>query len=145
MAALTQERNTLMLAGAGPVVRQIEIEVKGGVRIFTGALVSVKSNLARPGTPETGAKGWGRAEKTVDNRLGVDGAVKVLIREGVYKFANSPAGIDFIDPVTFHIGNPCYIVDDQTVGKTDGGGTRSEAGGIFRVDADGVWVDLKIG
>ena len=145
MAALSQERNTLMLAGGGPAVRQIEIEVKGGVKIYAGALVSVKSSLARPGTTESGAKGWGRAEKTADNLTGIDGAVKVIIREGVFKFDNSPAGTDFIDPSAMNLGNPCYIVDDQTVAKTDGGGTRSPAGGIYRVDTDGVWVDMKIG
>lgn len=145
MAALNQERNTIMLAGAGPLVRQVEIEMKGGVKIFAGALVSVKSGLARPGSVETGAQGWGRAEKTVDNRTGGDGAEKVIVREGVCKYNNSPSGPDFIDSAAFNLGNLCYIVDDQTVAKTDGGGTRSPAGQIFGVDADGVWVDMKIG
>ena len=33
-----------------------------------------------------------------------------------------------------------YIVDDETVAKTDGGGTRSIAGTIKQVDAAGVWI-----
>ena len=33
------------------------------------------------------------------------------------------------------------MVDDQTVAKTDGTGTRSAAGVVVNVDALGVWVD----
>lgn len=38
------------------------------------------------------------------------------------------------------IGSDCYIVDDQTVAKTNGTNTRSVAGKIMDVDAQGVWV-----
>ena len=44
---------------------------------------------------------------------------------------------------TADIGADCYVVDDQTVAKTNGGGQRSVAGKIFDVDAQGVWVDLR--
>ena len=40
------------------------------------------------------------------------------------------------------VGADCYIVDDQTVAKTNGTNTRSVAGKIIAVDADGVWVKL---
>jgi len=40
------------------------------------------------------------------------------------------------------IGTYCYIVDDQTVAKTDGTATRSSAGKVFDVDAQGVWVEI---
>jgi hypothetical protein len=43
------------------------------------------------------------------------------------------------------IGDACYIVDDQTVAKTDGAAgqnpaTRSPAGTVVDLDDDGVWV-----
>ena len=41
------------------------------------------------------------------------------------------------------VGSDCYIVDDQTVAKTNGTNTRSVAGKVFDVDADGVWVDFR--
>ena len=41
------------------------------------------------------------------------------------------------------IGKDCFIVDDQTVAKTNGANTRSRAGKVFDVDADGVWVDFR--
>ena len=41
------------------------------------------------------------------------------------------------------VGSDCYIVDDQTVAKTNGSGTRSRAGRVFDVDSEGVWVDFR--
>jgi hypothetical protein len=40
------------------------------------------------------------------------------------------------------VGKQCYLVDDQTVAKTDGTNTRSPAGFVRDVDADGVWVEF---
>ena len=41
------------------------------------------------------------------------------------------------------VGADCYGVDDTTVAKTDGTGTRSVAGVIRDVDAVGVWIEFK--
>ena len=38
----------------------------------------------------------------------------------------------------------CYIVDDQTVAKTDGSSARSKAGTIVNVDDQGVWVRIGV-
>ena len=55
-------------------------------------------------------------------------------------FANSAAA----DAITLaDIGADCYIVDDQTVAKTSATNTRSVAGKVFDVDAEGVWVDFR--
>ena len=52
---------------------------------------------------------------------------------------NSAAG----DAITrAEIGDVCYIVDDETVAKTNGTSTRSAAGTIRDVDAQGVWVEI---
>ena len=67
------------------------------------------------------------------------GDLTVDYRPGVYRFANS-SGADAIAKAD--IGAKCFIVDDQTVAKTDGTGTRSPAGIIDGVDANGVWVRL---
>ena len=59
------------------------------------------------------------------------------IRQGVFKFENSSAG----DAIAIaEIGDDCYIVDDQTVAKTNGGSTRSVAGKVIDVVSDGVFV-----
>ena len=39
------------------------------------------------------------------------------------------------------LGKTCYIVDDETVAKTDGTATRSAAGKVVGLDSDGVWVE----
>ena len=59
------------------------------------------------------------------------------IRKGTFRFGNSASG-DLI--AIADIGNDCYIVDDQTVAKTNGTNTRSVAGKVHDVDAEGVWV-----
>jgi len=38
------------------------------------------------------------------------------------------------------IGTDCYIVDDNTVAKTNGTSTRSRAGKVVDVNANGVFV-----
>lgn len=134
-AALTQDRNTPQRDGD-----IINIGVAAGKKIYAGALVALDANgYATPGATATTLKGLGRAEEQVDNSSGSNGDVAVNVRKGIFRFANEAT-----DQVTAaDIGNNCYIVDDQTVAKTDGTGTRSVAGKVFDVDSQGVWVDMR--
>lgn len=70
------------------------------------------------------------------------GDARVRVKRGVFKFANSAAG-DLIAQA--NVGADCYIADDQTVALTNGTNTRSRAGKIVAVDADGVWVQVGLG
>lgn len=136
MSGLTNDRNTPMRDG-----NTLVIGVKGGEKIFAGSLVALNSSgYATPGATATGLKALGRAEEQADNSAGADGAVSVEVRKGVFRFGNSASG-DAITPA--EIGSDCYIADDQTVAKTDGTGTRSVAGKVFDVDAQGVWVSIR--
>lgn len=133
MAALTEARMTKKrenLVFARPVA--------GTKKIYEGALVCLNATgYATPGAVATTLKADGRAKTTVDNTAGADGALKVEVEKGTFQFANSAAG----DAIAIaDIGNDCYVVDDQTVAKTSGGATRSIAGKIVDVDAQGVWV-----
>jgi len=65
--------------------------------------------------------------------------VQVAVRRGCFQFANS-ASTDAL--TNLDIGATCYIVDNQTVAKTDGSATRSKAGVVRSVDAGGVWVEF---
>ena len=125
---LTKKRENLVFARG----------VAATKKIFEGALVCLSATgFATPGAVATTLKADGRAKTTVDNTAGADGAVKVEVEKGTFQFANSAAG----DAITIaDIGNDCYVVDDQTVAKTNGGATRSIAGKIVDVDALGVWV-----
>jgi hypothetical protein len=113
--------------------------VAAGVKIFAGALVALNATgYLVPGAVSTTLRYQGKAEDYVDNTAGVDGAKKVLVRRNLaFKFANHQA-----DPVAqADVGNTVYIVDDQTVAKTNGANTRSAAGKVLAIDADGVWVE----
>lgn len=133
MAALTAPRNTLQRVGdvtAYPVAADTVIH--------QGGLVVLAAGYAAPGSTATGLVAVGRAESSVNNAGGAAGAQQVEARVGVFRFANSVA-----DPIAAaDRGSACYIVDDQTVAKTSGSGTRSLAGTVYGVDADGVWVGV---
>ena len=134
--ALAGDRKTISREGATLV-----LPVAEAAKIFAGSLVAVDANgYATPGAVATTLKGVGRAEQQADNTLGADGDITVEVRKGVYLFANSA---DTDEITRAQIGSNCYIVDDETVAKTDATGTRSVAGVVFDVDADGVWVKFN--
>lgn len=135
MAALTADRNTPIRAN-----EDFSFPVAAATKIFAGSLVALNSSgLAVPGATATTLKAAGRAEALADNSAGAASAINVKVRRGCFRFANSGGG----DAIALaDIRANCYIVDDQTVAKTDGTGTRSVAGVIRDVDADGVWVEI---
>ncbi len=134
MAALTSARNTLERAGD-----VLDYPVKASVKPIQGGIAVMNAGYAAPGTTAVGLIAVGRFEETVDNSTGANGAAVVKVKRGTFKFANSSAG-DLIAQAD--VGADCYIVDDQTVAKTNGTSTRSVAGKIIAVDADGVWVKI---
>ncbi|NVO00030.1 MAG: hypothetical protein HXX17_11945 [Geobacteraceae bacterium] len=134
MAALTTDRNTPMKDG-----ELIPLLAAAAKKFFAGAIVCVDANgYATPGATATTLRFMGRAEGYVDNSAGANGAAVVLVRrKAAFQFANLAADL----VVQADVGNTCYIVDDQTVAKTNGGATRSAGGKILAVDAAGVWVE----
>ena len=133
---LTGDRATVERSG-----NTINLPAAAAKKFFAGALAARDAaGNATPGATATTLRGVGRVEQYVDNSSGAAGAENIPIRKGIFKFANSGA-TDAI--TTADIGNDCYIVDDQTVAKTSGTNTRSVAGPVFDVDADGVWVDFR--
>ncbi len=136
MTALTKERDTARRTGD-----LLTLKAAAAKKYYAGSLVARDANgRATPGATATTLLGLGRCLETVDNSAGADDAVDVTIEKGIFRFANSSAG-DLITAAD--IGNSCYIVDDQTVAKTDGTSTRSVAGKVHAVDSSGVWVDLR--
>lgn len=108
--------------------------------VHEGGIVCLSATgWATPGATATTLVADGVAKASVDNTGGANGAARVDVAKGVFQFANSAAG----DAITAaEIGDNAYIVDDQTVAKTNGGGTRSVAGKIVDVDAQGVWISF---
>jgi hypothetical protein len=136
MAALGAARNTKERIGDVTAY-----PVKGSTTCYAGGLAVFNAGYAAPGTAATGLIALGRFEETMAN-AGADGAVTARVKRGIFKFGNSASG-DAIAQAD--CGADCWIVDDQTVAKTNGSSTRSRAGKIVAVDADGVWVKLGLG
>lgn len=135
MVALTAARNTPAAAGD-----ERQVPVASNVKIFQGALVQINATgFAVPASATIANVAIGRAEATADNTGGANGAITVDVRRGRYRFANSSAG-DLI--ARTEIGKDCYVVDDQTVAKTNNAGARPVAGKVYDVDAQGVWVEI---
>lgn len=131
---LAADRNTQMKDG-----ELVPVPVAASVKIFAGALVAANATgFATPGAVATTLTYLGRAEEQADNSAGAAGAISVLVRrKKAFKFKNHAADL----VVQADLGKVCYIVDDETVAKTNGAATRSAAGTVIAVDADGVWVE----
>lgn len=136
MVAMTEARR--VKARMGEIMSR---PIAANTRIFQGALVCMAAGVAVNGATATGLIADGIARETVDNTGGAAGALRIESQPGQYYFANSAAG----DAITLaEVGTDCFIVDNQTVAKTNGGGTRSRAGKIIDVDASGVLVAIGI-
>lgn len=135
MAALTSPRNTKKRIGG-----VLDLPVKAATTCYQGGLAVLDAGYAAPGRAATGLIAAGVFIESVTAVAAGDATARV--EPGVYKFANSSAG-DLIAQAD--VGTDCYIVDDQTVAKTNGSNTRSRAGKVFAVDGDGVWVQVGLG
>lgn len=139
MTALSAERNTPTREGADysfPVAASTTCYA-GGIAAMIASSTGVGN--VKPGATATNLKGVGVFAETVVN-AGSAGAVRAKVRKGLFQFGNS-ASTDAI--ALKDVGATCYIVDDQTVALTDGSSSRSAAGIIRDVDANGVWVEFQ--
>ncbi len=126
------ERNTLEREGI-----QFAYEMAAGAAVTKGTIVMLDAGFAKTGSAIAAAIPVGIAAETVSNAAGAAGAARVNVRAGTFLLANS-AGADEITRAD--IGKSAYVADNETVAKTNGGGTRPVAGRIRAVEANGVWV-----
>lgn len=138
MAAATKDRDTQELAPG----RKRSFPMAAGAKVFAGTIAAIDaSGNVNKGITATTIRAVGSFRSAFDNTGGAAGAVVAEAERGVFgPFANSTSG-DLI--AAADVGNDCYIVDDQTVAKTNGSNTRSIAGKVFQVDASGVWVEFR--
>ena len=113
--------------------------------IYQGTIVMVNtSGYARAGATAASCIGVGVAIDysgldQFDNSSGSNGDITVEFEEGIFgPFENSSTSIAVGDE-----GEPCYIVDNQTVHRTSNSGARSVAGIIRKVDSSGVYVEFS--
>lgn len=115
----------------------LAVPVAAGARIHGGAIVCAGADgLAVPGRSEAGLAFLGVARESA---VGLPAAEKsVLVRRAADFLLRSAAGADAVTAA--RIGRPCYIVDDEFVAASDGGGTRSPAGIVTGIEGGRVWV-----
>lgn len=139
MAALTQGRQTK--------ARSVNMRARFGrgmaasVTIFEGSIVAMDtSGNLRPGRATATDIVVGVARDGYVNGT-TAGATIAECDCGVFAFDSGTAG----DAITIaNKGATVYVIDDQTVGLTNGTNTRPAAGKVHDVTADGVWVAIGL-
>jgi hypothetical protein len=117
------ERNTPAL---GTTTRR-NYPVAAGTAIYRGMQVALNAGYLEPATEALGLVAVGRASQNIDNSAGLAGARNCDVDRGTFLWNNAPGA----DAITLaDNGAVCYMLDDQTVARTDGGGARSAAGRV---------------
>ena len=113
------------------------LPLAAGAVIYQGGMVCADAaGLAIAGKTAAGLVVVGMAQISVRQ---ADGDESVFVRPGTYLFG-SLDGADQIGQA--QIGRVVYLVDDETLAATNGGGTRSPAGVVIDVEPAGVWVKI---
>lgn len=141
MAALTAPKKQTRLGDALPH-SPIGLGLKASTKVWKGSLVVNDAGVMAPGRTATTLVTIGVAIDTYDNTSGAANAITGEAECGVFLFENS-ASADLI--TNSEIGKDCYIVDDQTVAKTDGTSTRSKAGKVVGIVGTQVAVLVGVG
>lgn len=132
--------------------RQFVLPVAANAVIHQGGLVLLAGAYARAARAGQGGDAKAKAADAATYRtVGVaqesvtgsaaDGGKTVSVEAGCWAFKNS-AGVEAV--TIADRGRNAYVVDDETVARTDDGQTRAVAGRIVDVDADGVWIDTGL-
>lgn len=110
--------------------------IAADTEIFKGSLTVINAaGAASSATKAPDLKAVGIARKGVSNKGGAEGEKLIEVRRDESPRMKN----DAVSPVTReHIGEPCYIIDDETVTSDETG--SSIAGTVANVDDDGVWI-----
>lgn len=135
MTGTTQGRNTNRRTAD-----RISLLVDTGVTVYAGTMLAVLTTTGE--AVSGGAASSGNVVGVAEDTVTGDGVQRVEARAGCFHFFNS-ASTDQI--AAGDIGGIAYVVDNQTVAKTDNSGARKIAGAIVDVDANGVWVEIRPG
>lgn len=113
--------------------------VAAATKILSGALVFLLVSGYLSSTPAVDAVCMGIAEETKDNTDGSAGAISLAPARGCPSMANS-AGVDAVTAAD--IGRRVYAVDNQTIARTSGGGTRCVAGRLVAFENSVPFVEV---
>ena len=134
MTVATTPRNTDRLLASSALWRSFPVGANQVAEYGWLAMIDQTTGMCVVGGSGAGYIGAGRFAGPIDATGKADGELVVDVDFGVFYWANS-GGADAIGAADF--GKPCYVVDNQTVALTDASGTRSVAGIVYEVRADG--------
>jgi hypothetical protein len=137
MSALTKARKTQHYGVDGVEVFpwSIEVPLKAGAKVTVGGFIAIDSSGY--GVDPTAVPGLVAIGKVMpfegfpvqyDNTSGANGDIIVRVSLGIYEWDIGTAG-DALTQANAYA--PVYMIDDHTVGLTDGGATPRSLAGIF--------------
>lgn len=133
MTAATGPITTTENQGERVPLRFLTVPMKAATTAYAGTIVVADAGYACPARTATGLLVLGRATETVANP-GAAGAKSITVERGAFTLNNSTS----TDAITqADLLKTVYLVDDNTVAKTDGGTTRSAAGKLVGFRSDG--------
>jgi hypothetical protein len=126
--------------------RALSVPVDAATTIYQGAMVAVAvggSGYAVNASADRALRVIGVAAKRAVNTsaegFGSAGDINVEVERGVFPFTNSSS----TDAITAaDVGEPCYVVDNDTVARTSNFGLRPTAGIVSKVENSKVFVEI---
>jgi len=118
---------------------ELDFPVAAGAKIYAGSLVCANtSGYVTPAADTAGLKFLGVALEQVDNTAGANGAKSVRVRRtGVFEFAATSISQAML-------GDPMYLVDDQTFDDAAGTTNDIRAGVLMKyISATKGWIDIN--
>lgn len=134
MPAATHDRNTRR---RGSDVRTLTVAADTVIPAGVIAAVNAAGHLVNAGTPGA-VRVVGYTQSRADNAGGVAGALMHPAWRGVAGPFATGAGADQVGAAD--VGALCYVIDNQTVARVDGGTGRLDAGRVWAVEDGGVYV-----
>ncbi|KJR43862.1 hypothetical protein MCHI_000241 [Candidatus Magnetoovum chiemensis] len=140
--SLSADRDTKRIHTASALVRQFPVAADSV--IYGGSIVGLKINSGNAVAAKSSYTATdigvivGISDQYISNAGGSGGDQVVNVRRCIAKFDNYAS--DEIGAAD--VGDACYVYDDYKVAKTSNTNARVEAGRVFQVDDDGVWVEF---
>lgn len=138
--ALSQDVSRVCI---GPAHPDYPIKAATNQVFRKGSIVTVNTadGYAYVGAAGTTLKAVGVAAYPLNTTGIASGNLQVIVTPGTLGFFTSGTSGDLIGEDDRL--QDCYLIDDDTVGLTNGGSTRSRAGKIFDVTTEGVVVQFE--
>lgn len=134
MSSATEDRDSKQYASAPHEPAVIALPMAAGASLVRGCFVLKDSSGNAHQTTGSTSSAIGVCKRSVDNSTGNAGDKTVEAMRGVFGFANSSDADLITNADRF---SECFVADNQTVAKTSDGGSRSRAGIVWDVAADG--------